>query len=129
MQLMESYLSEGQPAVAAQTYQDCVRATGPWPLDDAVLRSLVRAFQKAKLLPDAKPYITEYIERFPSRAAPMKLLLARVLIEHEQRPASGLEVLESILASELLSGPQMEARERLTAEAIRLRDSGVLEID
>lgn len=129
MQLMESYLSEGEPGIAAQTYQDCVRAMGPWPLEEPVLRSLVKAFQNAKILPEAKPYITECIERFPSRATPMKLLLAKVLIEHEQRPASGLEVLESIPESALLSESQLRVREKLATEAIRLRDAGVLEVD
>jgi membrane associated rhomboid family serine protease len=129
MQLMKGYLAEGQPGVAAQTYEDCVRSTGPWPLEESVLRSLVKGFQSAKLLPEAKPYLAQYIERFPSRAIPMKLLLAKVLIEHEGRPASGLEVLESIPEGALLSEPQVRARDKLSAEAIRLRDAGVLEVD
>jgi membrane associated rhomboid family serine protease len=129
LHLMEGYLAEGDPRLAAQTYEACVQSCGPWPLEATVLRSLVREFERAGLLPEAKPFIEELVERFPVWASAMKLLLAQVLIEYEQRPASGLAVLESIPAHASLTVEEHRTLDVLTQEAHRLIDDGVLELD
>ncbi|HZN60604.1 MAG TPA: rhomboid family intramembrane serine protease [Planctomycetota bacterium] len=129
LHLMEGYLAEGDPTLAAQTYAECVKSYGPWPLEESVLRSLVREFERAGQLPEAKPFIEELVERFPASAPSMKLLLSRVLIQHEGRPASGLSVLDSIPEHVALTEEQLRAMSELTAEARGLLDEGVLELD
>jgi hypothetical protein len=127
---MEGYLAEGDPTLAAQSYEACVQSCGPWPLEASVLRSLVREFGRAGLLPEAKPFIEELVARFPGLGLRDEAAcFARVLIEHEQRPASGLAVLESIPAHASLTVEEHRTLDVLTQEAHRLIDDGVLELD
>ncbi|MBI4606426.1 MAG: rhomboid family intramembrane serine protease [Planctomycetes bacterium] len=129
LQLVKEHLREGSPELAAEAHDAAVRATGPWPLEEPLLRSLIKGFRDARKLGGAKPYLEEYVERFPARATPMRLLLAKLLIEEERRPAKALEVLEAIGDAPPLDETHRRLRDRLAAEARRLRDEGVLELE
>jgi membrane associated rhomboid family serine protease len=125
--LFEEYLREGDPLMAATVYEEGIAETGAWSIPGPLLDSLISGLRDAGALARAKPYLEMAIGRTPS-SVPMKLLLARVLIEEERRPASGLEVLESIIESDS-SGTERGERDELASKARDMIAAGVLEFD
>lgn len=128
LDLIRDALSEGDTFHARVIYEDHVGANGPWELPELELRKLVVGLAKAAPPSDVKPFVEEYIRRFPTRSAPVKIILGTILLE-ERRPRRALEVLESIGPPALASKAIASARENLRRRADAMIDQGVLELD
>ena len=83
---------------------------------------------RAGKLDRAKPLLLDHVRRFPTRAAAVRLLLARIYVEGEKRPAQALKVLANIDPGQL-NEAERTTYGKLTEIATSLRSSGVLELD
>jgi membrane associated rhomboid family serine protease len=99
-----------------------------WGMPEADLMRLIKAVQAAKLDNESVPLMFEYARRFPDRADRVRLRLALVLIDVQQRPARAMRVLDELPPGGL-GGDLEKARLKLVAKAQAMIDDGVLELE
>jgi thioredoxin-like negative regulator of GroEL len=74
------------------------------------------------------PLYEEYLEYFPDEAAEIRLRLAGIMIEKEQRPTAGLRMLKTI-PQNTLSESHDEYRIHLIEEATQMINEGIIEFE
>jgi membrane associated rhomboid family serine protease len=128
LELIEDCLAQDDVEMAQFVYDESVTDHRPWKLEEPVVRKLVLAWQKAGESSRTKPWLTEYIERFPSNATVMRILLATILVREESRPDQGLEILAD-LEDARMPRKYWPVKAQLITEAHKLLDDGGLELD
>lgn len=123
-------LDAGETRAALDLYQKSAPSWKQWGwgMPEADLMRLMKAVQAMKLDVESIPMMFDYTRRFPDKADRVRLKLAHLLIERQERPARALRVLEE-LPNGKLAGDLERARLTLAAKAQAMIDDGVLELE
>lgn len=121
-------LAEGDYGGALTLYEKAGQNAAGWQLPEKDLLKLVEGLCDAKLPNEAVPLLEEYLRRFEKRAVQVRLKLAQLLIEHQQRPSYASRILDGLPATVV---PEAYARLRkaLERKAQKMIDDGVLELE
>lgn len=123
-------LDEGETLAALDLYLRSAPTwkSWGWGLPEPDLLRLIKSAQADGLGAEAVPPMFEYVRRYPEKAARVRLLLAQLLIETQQRPAKALRVLGDI-ADGALPAELDRVRRKLAAKAEAMVEDGVLELE
>jgi membrane associated rhomboid family serine protease len=125
---LRAAIEDGAALDALAAYQDLARMPKGWrPLEPDLLK-LIALLQRSGLTAESVPIMGDYIERFPEKAARVRLKLAQVLIRDQQRPAAALKVLAPIQDADLPEDLR-PTRRAIEQQARRLVEEGVLEVE
>jgi membrane associated rhomboid family serine protease len=123
----DDLLARRQGFRAWQLYKSAAERGGQWELSERNLLSIGELLVIENCHDEAVPLLEEYLRRFTARSVPVRLQLAKILVERQQRPCYALRIL-SALQTEGLSEKFMRLRAVIELEAQRLIQDGVLEI-
>jgi hypothetical protein len=122
-------LLTGKKATAALAlYHKTVHVCESWELPEKELLQLTELVCDEKLWLAAIPLLENYLQRFTSRVVQVRLKLAKILIEQQQRPTYASRVLAE-LPREGLGEKEEKLRALLTEKAQKMIDDGVLELE
>lgn len=128
LESVQKHLENGSPALALLEYHEARKQFPAWELLEHDLDRLANDLYKAKAYDKAVPLMVEYIERFPDQADRMRLRLAAVAIEVQQRPQFALRLL-NLIKPQRLSDSGLRRLERIRLAAEKLVDEGVMELE
>lgn len=123
---MRFSLQRGKPAAALAEYRRALEFDPNHIFTAADRRSLIDVMGKAEMWNEVGPLMEQYVDDYPDDV-PMRLQLAAVLAEVEQRPRQALRVLDELPTGEL-DERQNRRRERIETQAQQLIDEGVMEL-
>jgi hypothetical protein len=124
---MRYCLQSNKPAAALTEYRLFTQSFPDRQLDQQDLQELIQSLCKTQLWSAAGPLMESYVTRFPDDV-PMRLNLAAILVEVQQRPRHALRLLEEMPAA----GDDERAsrhRGRIETRAWNMIDDGVLELE
>jgi membrane associated rhomboid family serine protease len=125
---LRAAIDDGAALEALSAYHDLARMPEGWrPLEPDLLK-LIALLQRSGMTAESVPIMGAYVERFPEKAARVRLKLAQVLLRDQQRPAAALKVLGPIPEAELPEDLR-PVRRALERQAHKLREEGVLELE
>lgn len=125
---MREYLQAGKVSAALNEYHNLRRNIGEFSISAPDLLALGDAVYKAAIWEDAGDIYNQYVHRFPDIASDVRVRLAAILVEKQQRPMAALRVLEPIGPKEL--SPDLEKyRAKIEKRANQLLDEGVIELE
>jgi membrane associated rhomboid family serine protease len=124
---IQQLIEQGQPQLAYAAHQRMSSKLAGWDLPADDFRKLIAAYQKLNLWSDSLPLMVEYLRKHAQRAAHVRLNLAKVLIQHERRPAQALRVMGKIPAAEL-DETLSQLRAQLERAAKQQQDEGEVEM-
>lgn len=125
---MRSLLAGHKGSAALALYHKTVHSCESWELPEKELLEFAELVCDEKLWAAAVPLLENYLQRFTSRVVPVRLKLAKILIEQQQRPTYASRVLAE-LPDQGLKEKEERLRTSLTAKAQKLIDDGVLELE
>ncbi|MCA9189171.1 MAG: rhomboid family intramembrane serine protease, partial [Planctomycetales bacterium] len=96
-----------------------------WQLADKELLTLVKFLHHEKRWSDSVPFMVDLIKRAPDRTQSVRLKLAQILVQVEERPRQAMKVLEPLPT--LLSESLEKQRRAIWALAQRKLREGVME--
>lgn len=99
-----------------------------WSMPEADLMRLIKAGMTEGLEAETVPLMFDFCRKYPERADRIRLKLAQVLIEKQERPARALRLLGDIATGEL-SADLDRVRRRLASKAQAMLDEGALELE
>ena len=122
-------LLAGQKGSAALAlYHKTVQTCESWELPEKELLHFAELLCGEKLWNAAVPFLENYLQRFQKRVVPVRLRLAQILIEQQQRPTYAARILQE-LPSTGLGEKEEKLRAALGQKAQKLIDEGVLELE
>ena len=121
-------LKQGKPQAALAEYRKRLRVIDHWPLELLDLQALANGLYQLKLLDDALPLMHEFVDRFPGRDDVMRVKLATVYCDLQQRPRAAIRQLDAIDADDFSDVVQQQVA-RIRKKAEQLIADGVLELD
>ncbi|MBW3597174.1 MAG: rhomboid family intramembrane serine protease [Planctomycetes bacterium] len=125
---IRALVAEGNPQLAYAAHEHCTRSLRGWTLADKDLLQIIVAFHAKKLWRESIPAMSEYVRRpDPPQAPLVRLKLAQVLLDHDQRPAQAMRVLAKIPPG-TLPEKQEQARLRLLHRAEQLHAADPYEV-
>src|SRR5690606_10784186 len=99
-----------------------------WQIPGDQLHKMIDQSQQMKLWHLCIPLMEEYVSRFDADADTVRLRLAKILVDDQQRPRHALLVLSQIPPNRL--GSDMELiRKRIEEAAVAQIEDGVLELE
>jgi hypothetical protein len=125
---MRSLLAARKGTAALALYHKTVHVCESWELPEKELLQFTELVCDEKLWLAAVPLLENYLQRFRSRVVPVRLKLAKILIEQQQRPTYASRVLGE-LPREGLGEKEERLRTSLTQKAQQMIDDGVLELE
>ncbi len=125
---LKGHLDAGDPLQAHAAYDKAVRTVPGWIPRDADWLALIQALLAAQDWGAGVTTMEDYLRRSPKPSPKVRLKLAQVLVQHQQRPAHALTVLDAIPPAVLLPNLEAAAR-RLRRQAEQMREEGVLELE
>jgi len=121
-------LDAGKGSAAMTLYQKTLHLCESWELPEKQLLQFAELLCGEKRWSDAVPLLEDYLKRFQKRQIPVRLRLAQILVEQQQRPTYASRILADLPQSGL--GPKEEKlRTSLEQKARKLIDDGVLELE
>jgi membrane associated rhomboid family serine protease len=121
-------LDAGKGSAALTLYQKTLRLCESWELPEKQLLQFAELLCGEKRGSDAAPLLEDYLKRFQKRQVAVRLRLAQILIEQQQRPTYASRILADLPQSGL--GPrEAKLRTSLEQKARKLIDDGVLELE
>jgi len=99
-----------------------------WDLPEKELLVLTELLCGEQLWNAAVPFLEEYLKRFQKRVVPVRLRLAQILIEQQQRPSYAARILGELPATGI-GEKEEKLRSSLEAKAQKMIDDGVLELE
>ena len=87
---------------------------------------LITAYLKQQLWADAGPLMVHYLKNYDQRIPQVRLQLAKVLLEHEDRPAQAQRVMEKIDPSQM-NDQLRKIRDTQMHKAQQMRADGAIE--
>ncbi|HEY2250642.1 MAG TPA: hypothetical protein VGH74_06260 [Planctomycetaceae bacterium] len=125
---LRSLLAGKKGTAALALYHKTVQLYEGWELPEKELLQLAELVCDEKLWLAAVPLLENYLQRFSSRVVPVRLKLAKILIEQQQRPSYASRILAE-LPRDGLGEKEEKLRTSLTAKAQKMIDEGVLELE
>ncbi len=124
---LRRHLESGDALAAQAAYDKSLRTVAGWKPTDPDWLGLIKALVDAKEQRPAMAVMEDYLRRAEIPSPRVRLKLAQMLIR-EERPAHALRVLDGFTHSEYPASLE-GTRRQLIADAGRLRDEGVLELE
>jgi hypothetical protein len=121
-------IAGGKGTAALALYHKTVQACEGWELPEKELLHFAELVCNEKLWNAAVPILEDYLKRFEKRAVQVRLRLAQVLIEQQQRPTYASRIMEE-LPREGLAEKELKLRKKLEEKAQQMIDAGVLELE
>ncbi len=121
-------LAQKKPNAAYSEYQRAKQESEGFTLGSAELERLGEALYRQKLYDQAGPVFDEFIIRFPELADQIRVKLAAILIEKQQRPRAALRTLAPVPPG-ALSASLEKTRLKIERKANQLIEEGVLEME
>lgn len=120
---------EGGNSQGALNQVELIRQLIPdWQIPEEALRKIIDQTQQLKLWHLCIPLMEEYTVRFEADADTVRLRLAKILIDEQQRPRHALRILSKIPPDRL--GEEMEkTRCKIEQAALTQIEEGVLELE
>jgi hypothetical protein len=119
-------IAEGQPQLAHAAHQRMRRDQGDWHFPAGDYLKLIAAYQKQKLWVESIPLMVHYLKHYDQRTAQVRLQLAKILIEQEDRPIQAERVMAKINSNDL-DASLRKIRDDLLRKAQQLRAEGSIE--
>ncbi len=120
LQQIRDILADGQAVLAYRAHQRMQRTLPTWQLPEREFFQLIAGLLKQRQWSEAVPAMVEYLREHDQHAIEVRLKLALILVEKEERPVQALRVLAKIRA-ETLTTKQRELYSRLQRKAERLK--------
>lgn len=124
---LTALIQEEKTHAALALFDRIVHLQPTFVLPEPQLLQLIELLHTERKWPESIPFLEQYLANYTAREIPIRLRLAQVLIDQQQRPAYGLRVLEKL--PENLGLKFAPLRDKLTAKARQLIDDGVLELE
>jgi len=124
---MRYCLQSGKPTGALTEYRRVLEFDPHQEIAPADLRMLIEALCEARLWNEAGPLLERYVEQNPDDDR-LRLKLAAILVEIEERPSQALRVLKQ-LPQHGLDERVSRRRGRIEKRAQQMIDDGVLELE
>jgi membrane associated rhomboid family serine protease len=125
---IHALVAEGNPALAYAAHDHCRRMFPDWRLSDQDLLRIIAKFHEKGEWRESIPAMTEYVRRPDApQTAVVRLRLARVLLEQEERPGQALRVLAKIPPG-ALNESQQALRKQLQEQAARRHEADPYEV-
>lgn len=128
LELLRQHLAAGRPRIAYAVFDKSRDHRGKQlELPEKELFQLIRALNAGKRWQELQPLLLQAIDRFPSHDVPLRLLLAKILLQVEKRPRQALAVLKKLPPSL----PEEQGRQRLKIEELARAaiDEGEVELE
>lgn len=125
--LINEHLTVGDCVAALEVHQRMAARIAQWRLSEPMQQQLIALLLARGEKRVARPLLADYIKRFPDQAAPMRVVLAEIVLRDELRPGQAIAILSHIPAG-ALSGDLERQRAALHQEACARRDDGELEL-
>ncbi len=125
---LRSLVAAKKGTAALALYHKTVQLYEGWELPEKELLHFTELICDEQLWQAAVPLLENYLQRFTSRAVQVRLKLAKILIEQQQRPSYASRIMAE-LPLEGLSEKEEKLRTSLTAKAQQMIDDGVLELE
>ncbi len=120
-------LAENKETAAFREYENMSRIIPNWHLAEQDLVSLANGLYRAGAYAKAAPLIEKYLREFDKSAPAMRMKLAGIKLQVENRPKAALRLLEPLAAADLT--PKLEsAREKIVRRAQELLAAGTIEL-
>jgi membrane associated rhomboid family serine protease len=97
-------------------------------LPEPQLLKLIELLRTERRWNDSVQFMERYLKQYETKAVPVRLRLAQVLIEHEQRPSHALKILKPLAGVDL--GPKLAVTyTKLVDLATQKVEEGLIELD
>jgi membrane associated rhomboid family serine protease len=97
-------------------------------LPEQQLLKLIELLRTERRWNDSVQFMERYLKQYETKAVPVRLRLAQVLIEHEQRPSHALKILKPLAGVDL--GPKLAVTyTKLVDLATQKVEEGLIELD
>jgi membrane associated rhomboid family serine protease len=125
---IHALIAEGNPALAYAAHDHCRRMFPDWTFSDQDLLRIIAKYHEKGQWRESIPAMAEYIRRPGAPQIPVvRLRLARVLLEQDERPAQALRVLAKIPQG-ALNESQQALRRQLEQKAAKAHESDPYEV-
>jgi hypothetical protein len=121
-------LAGNKGTAALALYHKTVHVCESWELPEKELLQFAELLLAEKLWNAAVPMLENYLQRFQKRATPVRLRLAKVLVEEQKRPAYAMRILAEV-PRQGLGEKEEKLRTTVEQKAQKLIDEGVLELE
>lgn len=125
---LKTLVATGKAGAALALYHKTVQSCDGWDLPERELLEFTELICTDKLWNAAVPLLESYLTRYHRRAPQVRLKLAKILIEQQQRPTYASRVLNEVSAT-TLNEKEEKLRAALVQKAQKLIDDGVLELE
>ena len=96
-----------------------------WDLTPEDLVALVKIMHQAKMWSESVPVMVKLIRRCPDQANPIRLKLAQVMLQVEDRPRQAIQVLGDMRGA--MTEKTVRQRKSIAAKAKQAIDAGTIE--
>lgn len=127
VQRVVTLIDQREVAGALLAYDHAARTLVNWPPQPDLLR-MIKSLGAIGADSDAIRLMRDHCRYYPAASSRVQLKLAQVLIRDRQRPAAALRVLGEIPPDSLPVDLEL-ARKKLTQQATRMCEDGVLELE
>jgi hypothetical protein len=121
-------LAGNKGTAALALYHKTAHVCEGWDLPEKELLQFAELLLTEKLWNGAVPMLENYLQRFQKRAIPVRLRLAKVLVEEQKRPAYAIRILAEV-PRQGLGEKEEKLRTTVEQKAQKLIDDGVLELE
>lgn len=125
---LRSLVAAGKATAALSLYHKTVEACEGWDLPEKELLEFTELICDDKLWNAAVPLLESYLTRYHKREVQVRLKLAKILIEQQQRPTYASRIMQELPPSGL-GEREEKARSILAQKAQQMIDDGVLELE
>jgi hypothetical protein len=122
------HIELGEIEAALSVYRRSRERLAGWTLPGPDWLDLIKALVEQAAWDNAIAVMNEYVEEVEDPSPRIRLKLAQLLLQKQERPARALRVLSS-LADSSLPAPLESIRRQLVQLAEKMREEGVLELD
>lgn len=125
---LRTLLASNKAAASLAHYHKTVQACEGWELPERELLQFTELICTDKLWNAAVPLLENYLQRFSRRVIQVRLKLAKILVEQQQRPSYAARILQELPRTGL-NEKEEKLRVTLAEKAQKMIDDGVLELE
>ena len=128
LELLRNHLAENRPRIAYAVFVKTAGKDGShWELPEKDLLDLIKGLNAEKMFPELVPLLVQAIGRASDHEAPLRLHLAKIMVQVENRPKQALAVLEKL--PDTLTDAQRQQRHKIAALAHHAIEEGEVEFE
>ncbi len=128
LELLREHLQEGRGRIAYAAYEKSRDHHGNrLEVPEKELLQLIDLMNSEKLWSELVPLLLQALEKFPQHAIPLRLHLAKILLQVEKRPRQAMRVLSKLPTT--LSEPEQRQRRTIEKHARTAIEEGEMELE